>query len=58
MNFANDKQGLIHISQLAEGKKTEKVSDVVNLNDTIKFKVTEVDKQGRIGCSLRGVTQD
>ena len=43
------RDGLVHISRLAPGKKRiERVEDVVNEGDVIKVRVLEVDKQNRI----------
>ena len=44
--------GLVHISQLAEGR-TEKVTDVVDLGDEIDVKLTEVDDRGRLNFSKK-----
>ena len=48
------KDGLVHISELAEGR-VEKVEDVVKIGDTIKVKVKEIDSQGRINLTHKGV---
>jgi len=40
-------EGLLHISQLAEGR-VERVEDVVKVGDRIQVKVAEIDAQGRI----------
>ncbi len=50
------KDGLVHISQISE-ERVEKVSDKLNEGDTIKVKVLEVDKQGRIRLSMKAVGQ-
>lgn len=48
VNILPGKDGLIHISKLAKGR-VEKVTDVVNIGDTVKVEVIEVDeKKGRI----------
>ena len=44
--------GLVHISQLGEGR-TEKVTDEVNLDDEIKVKLMEVDDRGRLNFSKK-----
>jgi polyribonucleotide nucleotidyltransferase len=44
--------GLVHISQLAEGRVRE-VTDVVNEGDEVWVKVLEVDRQGKIRLSLK-----
>jgi len=46
------KEGLVHISQLAE-ERVNKVEDVVNVGDIITVKVTEIDRQGRINLSRK-----
>lgn len=46
------KEGLVHISQLAE-ERTNKVEDVVSIGDQILVKVTEIDRQGRINLSRK-----
>ncbi len=48
------KEGLVHISQLAE-ERVEKVNDVVAIGDQILVKVTEIDKQGRVNLSRKAV---
>jgi polyribonucleotide nucleotidyltransferase len=45
-------QGLVHISQL-ENKRTEKVSDVVNIGDVFPVKVIKIDEEGRIDLSRK-----
>ena len=47
VEFLPGKDGLIHISKL-DKKRVEKVEDVVNIGDTVKVRVIEVDKMGRI----------
>jgi polyribonucleotide nucleotidyltransferase len=46
------KEGLVHISQLAE-ERVGKVEDVVSIGDQILVKVTEIDPQGRINLSRK-----
>ena len=46
------KDGLVHISQLSD-KRVEKVEDVVKEGQTVRVKVLEVDKQGRIRLSMK-----
>lgn len=48
VNILPGKDGLIHISKLAKGR-VEKVTDVVNVGDTVKVEIIEIDeKKGRI----------
>ncbi|MDO4541020.1 MAG: polyribonucleotide nucleotidyltransferase [Syntrophomonadaceae bacterium] len=51
---ASGKEGLVHISQLAE-ERVEKVTDVVNIGDQIMVKCTEIDRQGRVNLSRKAV---
>ena len=46
------KEGLLHISKI-DNKRVEKVEDVMNVGDTVKVKVTEIDSQGRINLSRK-----
>lgn len=46
------KEGLVHISQLAE-QRVGKVEDVVKLGDEIMVKVTKIDEQGRVNLSRK-----
>ncbi|PWA13550.1 polyribonucleotide nucleotidyltransferase [Pueribacillus theae] len=50
----NGKEGLVHISELAE-ERVKKVEDVVKVGDQILVKVKEIDKQGRINLSRKAV---
>ncbi|CFX67923.1 Polyribonucleotide nucleotidyltransferase [Syntrophomonas zehnderi OL-4] len=51
---SSGKEGLVHISQLAEDR-VNKVKDVVDIGDQITVKVTEIDNQGRINLSRKAV---
>jgi len=51
------KDGLVHISQISE-ERVQKVSDKLSEGDTVKVKVLEVDKQGRIRLSMKAVGAD
>jgi polyribonucleotide nucleotidyltransferase len=50
------KDGLVHISQISN-ERVEKVSDKLSEGDTIKVKVLEVDKQGRIRLSMKAIDE-
>ena len=41
------KDGLLHISKMSK-KRIDKVEDVMNIGDTVKVKVAEIDNQGRV----------
>ena len=52
VEIAPGKEGLVHISRL-DVKRTEKVTDVVNVGDVVKVKVIEIDDKGRLNLSRR-----
>jgi polyribonucleotide nucleotidyltransferase len=52
VEIAPGKEGLVHISHL-DVKRTEKVTDVVNVGDEVIVKVRDIDDQGRINLSRR-----
>lgn len=52
VEIAPGKEGLVHISQL-DTKRTEKVTDAVNVGDEIIVKVQEIDEKGRLNLSRR-----
>ena len=54
VEIAPGKEGLVHISQL-DVKRTDKVTDVVNVGDIIRVKVLEIDDKGRLNLSRRDV---
>jgi len=48
------KDGLVHISQISN-ERVENVSDKLSEGDTVRVKVLEIDKQGRIRLSMKAV---
>jgi polyribonucleotide nucleotidyltransferase len=52
VNILPGKDGMVHISQLAN-RRVEKVTDVVNVGDTVRVTVLEIDKQGRVRLTMR-----
>ncbi|GAA3241256.1 polyribonucleotide nucleotidyltransferase [Pseudonocardia petroleophila] len=50
------KDGLVHISKLGNGKRINKVEDVVNVGDKIRVEVSDIDNRGKI--SLLPVVED
>ena len=54
VNLTPGKDGLVHISKLSN-KRVEKVEDVVNLGDEILVRVVEIDKQGKINLTRKGL---
>ncbi len=48
------RDGMVHISQLSD-ERVEKVTDKLAVGDTVKVKVMEIDKQGRVRLTMRGI---
>ena len=48
------KDGLVHISQISN-EHVDKVSDKLSEGDTVKVKVLEIDRQGRVRLSMKEV---
>ncbi|RMD86837.1 MAG: S1 RNA-binding domain-containing protein, partial [Alphaproteobacteria bacterium] len=57
VNFIGSKDGLVHISELAD-RRVEKVSDVVKEGDVVKVKVLDIDDRGKVRLSMRLVDQE
>ncbi|MCK5828860.1 MAG: polyribonucleotide nucleotidyltransferase [Methylococcales bacterium] len=51
------KDGLVHISQISD-ERVEKVSDKLSEGDTVKVKVLEIDRQGRVRLSMKEVGKE
>lgn len=54
VNFMNGRDGLVHISELAEGR-VAKVGDVVAVGDVVKVKVLGIDDRGKIKLSMKSL---
>ena len=52
-----NKDGLVHISQISE-ERVKDVKDVLSEGDIVKVKVLEVDKQGRVKLTMKGIEQN
>ena len=57
MEVLPGKDGLVHVSEIAEGR-TENVGDVVKKGDTITAKCLGVDEKGRVKMSRRAWLRD
>ncbi|MEM6988693.1 MAG: S1 RNA-binding domain-containing protein, partial [Pseudomonadota bacterium] len=57
VNILPGKDGLVHISQISE-ERVQNVSDELSEGQTVKVKVLEVDKQGRIRLSMKALAAD
>ena len=51
------KDGMVHISKLAD-TRVEKVEDVVKIGDEILVKVAEIDGQGRVNLTRKGMIEE
>ena len=56
VNILPGKDGLVHISQISH-ERVNKVTDELTEGDTVKVKVLEVDKQGRIRLSMKALQE-
>jgi len=56
VEFLPGKQGLVHISDL-EYARVEKVEDVLNVGDTVKVKLMEIDDSGRYNLSRKALLE-
>ena len=56
VNFLGSRDGLVHISELAQGR-VAKTGDVVNVGDAVKVKVIGFDERGKVKLSMRVVDQ-
>ena len=54
VNILPNKDGLVHISQLSS-QRVAKVTDVVKEGDTVKVKVLDVDRQGRVKLTMKDI---
>ena len=57
VNFFGPKDGLVHISQLAD-HRVNKVSDIVNEGDEIYVKLMGFDDRGKVRLSMKVVDQE
>lgn len=57
MEVLPGKDGLIHISELAEGR-TVKTEDVVNVGDEVTAKCIGIDEKGRVKMSIRAYLRE
>ncbi|MDO8633090.1 MAG: polyribonucleotide nucleotidyltransferase [bacterium] len=52
VEFTPGQEGLVHISQL-DSKRVAKVTDVVNVGDTVRVKIVGIDELGRVNLSVK-----
>jgi polyribonucleotide nucleotidyltransferase len=56
VNFMPGTDGMVHISELAEGR-VEKVTDVVNEGDEVQVKLMAIDDRGRMNLSIKAAKE-
>jgi polyribonucleotide nucleotidyltransferase len=56
VNFFGSRDGLVHISQLAQ-RRVQKTSDVVKEGDKVKVKLLGFDERGKVRLSMKMVDQ-
>jgi polyribonucleotide nucleotidyltransferase len=54
VNILPGRDGLLHISKLGEGKRVDRVEDVLNLGDAVEVVVEDIDPQGKVSLSPVG----
>ncbi len=54
VNILPGRDGLVHISKLGQGRRVERVEDVLNLGDDISVRVDDIDQQGKVSLSPVG----
>ncbi|WP_208029667.1 polyribonucleotide nucleotidyltransferase [Rhabdothermincola sediminis] len=52
VNILPGRDGLLHISKLGQGKRIDKVEDVLDLGDEVEVRVDDVDPNGKVSLSL------
>ncbi len=57
VNFMGAKDGLVHISELAD-HRVAKTTDIVNEGDEVKVLLTGVDNRGKVKLSMKQVDQE
>ena len=57
VNFFGPRDGLVHISQLAD-HRVGKVTDIINEGDDVFVKLVGFDERGKVRLSMKVVDQD
>lgn len=52
VEYLPGKEGMVHISKVAP-ERVENIEDVLNVGDSVKVKIIEVDDQGRVNLSIK-----
>jgi polyribonucleotide nucleotidyltransferase len=54
VNILPGRDGLVHISKLGQGRRIDRVEDVLSLGDDITVRVDDIDPQGKVSLSPAG----
>ncbi|MDP8992186.1 MAG: polyribonucleotide nucleotidyltransferase, partial [Actinomycetota bacterium] len=54
VNILPGRDGLVHISKLGQGRRIERVEDVVDLGDELTVRVDDIDPQGKVSLTPLG----
>jgi polyribonucleotide nucleotidyltransferase len=54
VNILPGRDGLLHISKLGQGKRVDRVEDVLELGDTVEVVVEDIDPNGKVSLSPLG----
>ncbi len=57
VNFMGSRDGLVHISELAP-ERVGKVTDVIQLGDTVKVKLIGIDDRGKFKLSIKAIAKE
>jgi polyribonucleotide nucleotidyltransferase len=57
VNFFGKRDGLVHISQLAD-RRVENTTDIVKEGDAVKVKLMGFDDRGKVRLSMKVVDQE
>jgi polyribonucleotide nucleotidyltransferase len=58
VNILPGRDGLLHISKLGQGRRIDRVEDVLSLGDTVEVRVDDIDPQGKVSLSPVGAEAD
>ena len=54
VNILPGRDGLLHISKLGNGKRVDKVEDVLELGQEVEVRVDDIDPNGKVSLSMAG----
>ncbi|HEX9269280.1 MAG TPA: polyribonucleotide nucleotidyltransferase [Candidatus Limnocylindria bacterium] len=57
VEYLPGKEGLVRVSEISS-ERIGRIEDAVSIGQTVKVKIAEVDRQGRVNLSIRAVTEE